>query len=218
MKKMDKSFTFLGKDTKWEGKLTFNGSVRIDGYFKGEIASEGNLIVGEEGMIEADIHVSNIVNSGEIHGNITSDQRVDIHAPGKVFGSIQAPVVVIDKGVIFEGTTKMYQAKNSNPNQPVMGASAEDGEGSPTNLTAIYGVVKDKRTGRPIKNARVRCKGTDQEAINTNASGYYELTNLRDGKWKVKIEAKGYKKATAKVIISGGGTHEQNSELEPIVR
>ncbi|MBW1800642.1 MAG: polymer-forming cytoskeletal protein [Deltaproteobacteria bacterium] len=215
MKKMEKSVTFLGKDTKWEGKLTFNGSVRIDGYFKGEISSDGNLVVGEEGMIEADIHVSQIVNSGEIHGNITSDQRVDIHAPGKVFGSIQAPVVVIDKGVIFEGTTKMYRAKNSDKQPVDVTPLMEQDGGPPPNLTAIYGVIKDRLTGRPIKNARVRCKGTDQEVINTNASGYYEMTNLKDGKWKLKIEARGYKKGAAKVTISGGGTHEQNCELEP---
>ena len=214
MKKTDRAITFLGKDTEWEGKLTFDGTIRIDGHFQGEISSEGNLIVGEEGMVEADIHVSYIVNSGEIHGNIISDQRVDLHAPGKVFGSIQAPTVVIDQGVIFEGTTRMYRAKDAKQEQSKVVGSDEYIGAPPPNLTAIYGIVTDENTGKPIKNAKVVCKGVSKRDINTNASGYYELTNLKDGKWKLKIDAKGYKNGTASIEISGGGTYEQNCQLK----
>ena len=96
MKRKEKVVTFLGKKTAFEGKLSFHGTIRIDGRFKGEITNGGNLIVGEEGIVEADMHVSYIIVRGEVHGNITSDQRVDIRAPGKVFGNIQAPTVVID--------------------------------------------------------------------------------------------------------------------------
>ena len=214
MKKTDRAITFLGKDTEWEGKLSFDGTIRIDGHFQGEISSEGNLIVGEEGMVEADIHVSYIVNSGEIHGNIISDQRVDIHAPGKVFGSIQAPTVVIDQGVIFEGTTRMYRAKDAKKKKSDVVGSDEYIGAPPPNLTAIYGVVTDENTGKPIKNAKVSCKGAGKSDINTNASGYYELTNLKDGKWKLKIDAKGYKNGTASVEISDGGTYEENCQLK----
>ena len=89
-KNKDGSLTFLGPDTEAEGKLTFDGTLRIDGHYKGEIVSSGNLIVGEEGLIEADIQVSYIVIQGEIHGNILADQRVDIRSPAKVFGNIEA--------------------------------------------------------------------------------------------------------------------------------
>ncbi len=98
---------FLGKDTEFEGKLSFTGAVRIDGRFRGEIFTEGTLIVGEEALIESDIHVSHIVVSGEIRGNVVAEKRIEVHAPGKVFGNIQAPVVVIDEGVIFEGNCQM---------------------------------------------------------------------------------------------------------------
>jgi len=207
--------TILGKGTKFEGKLKFQGSIRIDGHFKGEIFSDGNLIVGEEGMIEADVHVSYIVISGEVHGNISADQRVDIRAPGKVFGNIQAPVVVIDEGVIFEGHTRMYRAKEKEGNDlPVIGSDEYKGA-PPPSLTAIYGVVTDRETGKPIKNAKLRCKGADKTSVETNASGYYEMTNLKDGNWKLKVDAKGYKKESSMVEISGKGTHEQNFDLEP---
>ena len=212
MKKRDQVVTFLGKGTEFEGKLTFDGTIRIDGNFKGEISSSGNLIVGEKGMIEANMHVAYIVVSGEIHGNITADQKVEIHAPGRVFGDIQAPTVVIDEGVIFEGKTKMYQAKVADKENPEFEGPNEETKESPSTLGTIYGIVIDRYTGKPVKSAEVRCKGVGKKSTNTDASGYYELSNLKDGKWKVEIKAKGYKKDKAAIEISGGGKYEQNFE------
>ena len=50
----------------------------------------------------------------------------------------------------------------------------------------------DESTGNPIKKARIRCKGHDRDSTETNGSGYYEIINLSDGQWKLKVEAKGY--------------------------
>ena len=109
MKNRDEINAFLGKDTEFEGKLSFKGFVRIDGRFTGEIFSEGTLSVGETAVIRSDIHVSHIIISGEIRGNIIADNRIEIHAPGKVFGNIQAPAVIIEEGVIFEGNCRMQK-------------------------------------------------------------------------------------------------------------
>jgi cytoskeletal protein CcmA (bactofilin family) len=105
-----KVIAFLGNNTEFEGKLTFNDAVRIDGAFKGEIESEGMLIVGETGMLHSDIRVSHIIISGEIHGNIVAGTRIEIHAPGKVYGNIFAPVVVMEQGAIFEGNCHMEKS------------------------------------------------------------------------------------------------------------
>jgi cytoskeletal protein CcmA (bactofilin family) len=102
---------FLGKDTVFEGKLSFTGSVRLDGDFKGEILTEGTLVIGDSAKIEADIHISHIIISGEIRGNIVASDRIEIKSPGKVFGNIQAPTVIIEEGVIFEGNCRMQTAK-----------------------------------------------------------------------------------------------------------
>jgi cytoskeletal protein CcmA (bactofilin family) len=111
MKNRDQINAFLGKDTEFEGKLSFKGAVRIDGRFTGEIFTDGTLIAGESAVIKSEIHVSHIIISGEIRGNIIADKRIEIHAPGKVYGNIQAPVVVIDEGVIFEGNCRMQKAE-----------------------------------------------------------------------------------------------------------
>jgi len=111
MKEREKISAFLWKDTEFEGKLTFHGTIRIDSHFKGEISCDGNLIVGEQGMIEANIHASNIDISGEIHSSIIADHRIEIHPTGRVFGDIQAPIVVTHEGMIFEGNCRMHQVK-----------------------------------------------------------------------------------------------------------
>jgi cytoskeletal protein CcmA (bactofilin family) len=214
MKNGEKGIAFLGKDTRFEGKLRFQGTMRIDGHFKGEASAQGNLIVGEDALIEGDLKVSYASISGEVHGNIIADQRVDLRAPSKVFGNIQSPAVVMEEGVIFEGTTKMYQAKPEAGRTELIDADEYHG-GPPPNLTAIYGMVTDQNTGGPVKNARVICKGNGKSRTETNASGYYELIHLKDGKWKLMVEAEAYKKDKAEVTISGMGTYQQDFKLTP---
>jgi cytoskeletal protein CcmA (bactofilin family) len=108
-KNQDQINAFLGKDTEFEGKLSFSGAVRIDGRFKGEILTDGTLIVGETALLECDIQTALASISGEVRGNVNAQNRIEIHAPGKVFGNISAPTITIDEGVIFEGNCRMLQ-------------------------------------------------------------------------------------------------------------
>ena len=111
MKKNKKLSAFLGEDTEVEGKLKFHGTLRIDSRFKGEITAVGSLIVGETGIIEADIHATNVLSSGEIRGAVSADEVIEILEPGKVFGNIEAPNVVIHPGVVFEGNCWTHAPK-----------------------------------------------------------------------------------------------------------
>lgn len=212
MKSTEKGVTFLGKGTRFEGELRFEGAIRIDGYLKGKIEAKGNLIIGDDALIEADIQVSYASISGEVHGNITADQRVDIRAPAKVFGNIHAPAVVIGEGVIFEGHTRMYRALDRA--EGLVGADEYKG-GPPPNLTAVYGIVANLETGKPIKNARVLCKGDGKFKTETNASGYFELIHLKEGRWKLRVDADGYRKEKSEVVITGEGTYEKRFDLKP---
>jgi cytoskeletal protein CcmA (bactofilin family) len=114
MKKQDRINSFFGKDTVFEGNLSCNGEVRIDGHFNGKIDIEGVLIVGESAIIASEIHVSQIIISGEIRGNIVADEKVEIHRPGRVFGNIQALVVVLDAGATFDGNCYMQNIAEEN--------------------------------------------------------------------------------------------------------
>ena len=109
MKKSKKGVqTFLGPETTLEGKLAFEGTVRLDGHFTGSIESqEGVMIVGEKAVINADISVHTAKVSGEVSGNIQATNRIELHPPSRVFGDLCAPVVVIDAGVVFHGNCSM---------------------------------------------------------------------------------------------------------------
>jgi cytoskeletal protein CcmA (bactofilin family) len=109
MKKEKKGIqTFLGSETTLEGKLAFEGTVRLDGHFKGTIESkDGVMIVGDKAVIQADILVHTATVSGEVSGNIRATSRIELHPPARVFGDLTAPVVVIDAGVVFHGNCTM---------------------------------------------------------------------------------------------------------------
>lgn len=106
-KSKDEIKAFLGKDTEFEGKFSFTGSVRIDGKLTGEIFSNGTLIVGESAIIKSQIHVADMIISGEVHGDIFAENKIELNVPGKLFGNIQTPKLVLEEGVIFEGNCKM---------------------------------------------------------------------------------------------------------------
>ena len=99
--------TLLGRGTSFEGKLTFEGTVRIDGRLTGEVFSDDVLVIGEGAMVKAKIEVGTLIVEGNVEGNIHASQLVELHAPAKVRGNIETPQLFIDKGVIFEGSCKM---------------------------------------------------------------------------------------------------------------
>ena len=111
---------FLGEDTEFEGRLKFHGTVRIDGYFKGEIKADGCLVIGDKGVIEADIHAGNLLCSGEIRGAVYADEVIEILEPGRVFGNIEAPNIVIHPGVIFEGNCLTRKPNKEGGNEQVV--------------------------------------------------------------------------------------------------
>ena len=98
----------LGRGTRFEGKLHFEGRVRIDGFFEGVIRSDDTLVIGDGAEVRAAIEVATvIVRGGVVHGDIRRRGAPGIHAPAKVYGDIQSPSVFIDRGVEFRGSCRM---------------------------------------------------------------------------------------------------------------
>jgi cytoskeletal protein CcmA (bactofilin family) len=97
----------LGRGTEFEGKLTFEGEVRIAGKFTGEIFSKDRLQIDDTARIKAEINAGSVVIYGEVNGNIRASQLVELKATARVKGNIESPSLVIERGVIFEGSCKM---------------------------------------------------------------------------------------------------------------
>lgn len=99
----------IDQGCEFEGKLCFQGTVRINGTFRGEIFTPDTLVIGEDARVYGDIEAGIVVISGEVIGNVRAKHRVEIHRPGVFRGDIFAPSLKVDEGVVFEGRSKMVQ-------------------------------------------------------------------------------------------------------------
>ncbi len=128
---------FLGTGCIYEGKLTFEGRVRIDGKFTGEIFSNDTLEIGPDAEIEAEIDVSTLIVAGKVTGNVNARGRCDLRAPGMVVGNITSPVITMEEGVRFDGEMRMTTALDSVVRAGTLRApAAEKTDGSDTTATA----------------------------------------------------------------------------------
>jgi cytoskeletal protein CcmA (bactofilin family) len=115
---------FLGTGTEFEGLLAFDGTVRIDGIFKGEVDSEDCLIIGEGAVVEAEIRVGRLVVMGKLTGNVKATSKVEISSSGYIIGDIVTAVIMIEEGANLEGNISMHKGedkgKSSKPQQEVL--------------------------------------------------------------------------------------------------
>lgn len=100
---------FLTNGTNFKGDLTFEGRVRIDGRFEGNINSKDSLEIGENAVVDAEIHVGKIIISGRVSGNISAAESVEINSKAQVHGNIKLSgnKLVIHEGAVFSGGCEM---------------------------------------------------------------------------------------------------------------
>jgi cytoskeletal protein CcmA (bactofilin family) len=98
---------YLGEGSEIEGTYTFSGTVMLNGKFKGDIQTTDTLIVGERGVVNARINAGVVLIHGEVVGNVLATERVELRGRARVFGDLEAPIVVMDEGVLFEGHCRM---------------------------------------------------------------------------------------------------------------
>jgi cytoskeletal protein CcmA (bactofilin family) len=103
----------LGRGSEFEGKLTFEGTVRIDGKFTGTIVTNDVLVIGEGAKVNAEINCGTVIVHGEINGNVKAKSAVELHHPARMRGNVETPSLMIEKGVIFEGQSKMEGIEKS---------------------------------------------------------------------------------------------------------
>ena len=109
----DEINAFLGTGTVYEGELHFQGSVRIDGVYTGQIQSEGTLIVGKDAVINGELEVGELLLSGKFTGEIRASRRVVIHRAGQVEGTVHTPALVMEEGGIMQGHVNMQDLGRS---------------------------------------------------------------------------------------------------------
>ena len=98
----------IGKSIFIKGELSGDEDLTIEGKVDGKISlKDHSLTIGSSARITADIHAKTVVVVGEVVGNITADDRVEVAATGSMRGDITAPSVVLADGARFKGSVDM---------------------------------------------------------------------------------------------------------------
>jgi cytoskeletal protein CcmA (bactofilin family) len=104
---------YIDEASEIEGKYTFSGTVMLNGKLSGEITTKDTLIIGEKGVVHACIRAGIVLVNGEVVGNIFGTERVELRGSARVVGDVEAPVVVVEEGVVFEGHCRMTKPSPS---------------------------------------------------------------------------------------------------------
>lgn len=106
---------FLAEGTEIKGEIRFKDILRVDGKVSGKIISEGELVIGENGEVEAEVSVGTLSVSGRITGTVHATEKIEIHPRGKVYGdlNLEKPNLVIHEGGVFEGKIEMGGARSA---------------------------------------------------------------------------------------------------------
>lgn len=107
--------SLIGEGTVYEGKIKSEASIRIEGKFIGDIECQGDVTIGEKGVVNSNISAREIIVAGSVHGNVTSKGKLTITSTGKLYGNLSASSFVIEEGGIFQGTSKMEKTKSAGP-------------------------------------------------------------------------------------------------------
>jgi cytoskeletal protein CcmA (bactofilin family) len=99
--------TFIAPGAEFEGHLTIASSIRIDGEYKGQIVSKETVVIGENAAVEANIRAKNVIIRGAVAGNVTATRELTLTKSGRLKGGVETPSLMVAKGAVFNGTTKM---------------------------------------------------------------------------------------------------------------
>ncbi len=104
--------TILGAGTLIEGDIFTKGSLRVEGQVKGNIKAEGDLFIGEKGILETEVEARNVIIAGTVSGNITASQKIEILPSGKLTGDIKTKTLKIEEGAFFNGASIPLENKD----------------------------------------------------------------------------------------------------------
>ena len=110
-----KQTSILAQGCRFEGTVQATGTFRIEGEFKGTIGTPENLIIGKTGTVNASVKVKNAIIAGQLFGDITAENKIELQSGSHVEGDIKTKRLVIDEGVFFEGNCSMGGPRKTPP-------------------------------------------------------------------------------------------------------
>ena len=119
--------SIIAQGCKFDGKIDVRGTLRIEGEYRGTIGTPESLVIGKTGVVHANCNVKNAIIGGQLFGNITAENKIELQSGSHVEGDIKTKRLVIDEGVFFEGNCSMGAGQRKAPlagETPAAGAAA----------------------------------------------------------------------------------------------
>src|SRR4051812_5664074 len=95
--------TILGPDATFKGELSFEKGLRLQGKFEGKINTAGKLHVAREAKMQADVEAGAITVEGDVRGNLSAADRIELKASARYEGDLRSSKLVVDEGAVFSG-------------------------------------------------------------------------------------------------------------------
>jgi cytoskeletal protein CcmA (bactofilin family) len=134
---MEKGPVNIGKSVIIKGELTGSEDLTIEGHVEGKIELRQNVLtIGPNGKIKAQVFAKAVIILGEVTGNVTASEKVDLRDNGSVDGDIAAPRVAIAEGAHFRGSIDMQRTGGKTGETPKAGEAKADGKTAAANAPA----------------------------------------------------------------------------------
>lgn len=101
--------SIIGEGTIIEGDYNAKGAVRMDGCIQGDVTITGILVMGSTAKVTGNVTADSAVIGGELIGNLTVENKVELTESAKVLGNIKTSIIVIDENAVFQGQCDMNQ-------------------------------------------------------------------------------------------------------------
>ncbi len=105
--------TVIGAGTEFIGDLNTKDTTRIDGVIRGNIQSEGTVIIGTNGQVEGNINAVEVRIAGMIKGDMTAQNRIEILSSAHIEGNITTKSLCIDEHAVFQGVCNMNRMEEA---------------------------------------------------------------------------------------------------------
>ncbi len=99
--------TVIGPVTQIKGNISAGGTIRVDGQAEGEITAKGDIIIGESGIVRAQIKGRSATVAGTVHGNVDVTDKLELTSSAKLYGDIKTGILIIGEGAVFKGACEM---------------------------------------------------------------------------------------------------------------
>ncbi len=103
----DDNITLLAKGVQLKGEIRVEGTVRIDGRLEGDVHTKGQVIIGEDGLVQGTISAGTVISSGRIKAKVTAIERVQLLKTAVLIGEVHTPILMMEEGARIQGLTDM---------------------------------------------------------------------------------------------------------------